>query len=46
MMASSAFHYYSGDYVEYEHTLSSIYKYISTAPTVPDANINKIVTLL
>ncbi len=45
-MASDAFHYYSGESVVYEHTLSSIYKNISTAPTVPDSNINAVVNVL
>jgi hypothetical protein len=45
-MASDAFHYYSGDHTTYEHTLSSVYKIVSTAPTVPDANINTIVNVL
>lgn len=45
-MASDAFHYYSGDNIVYEHTLSSLYKNISTAPTVPDANINAVVNVL
>ena len=45
-LASEAFGYYSGDHIAYEHTLSSVYKYISTAPTVPDANINTVVNVL
>lgn len=45
-MASEAFSYYSGDNITYEHTFSSIYKYVSTAPTVPDANINTVVNVL
>ena len=45
-MAVEAFNYYSGYQVTYEHTLSSAYKNISTAPTVPDANINSVVNVL
>ncbi|MEE3343959.1 MAG: hypothetical protein VZS44_07715 [Bacilli bacterium] len=45
-MASDAFHYYSGESVVYEHTLSSVYRNISTAPTVPDSNINTVVNVL
>ena len=45
-MASDAFHYYSGESVAYEHSLASVYKYISTAPTVPDSNINAVVNVL
>lgn len=45
-LATEAFNYYSGYQVTYEHQLASVYKNISTAPTVPDSNINAVVNIL
>ena len=43
---SQAYLYYSGERLSYEEELSTIDKYLYTAPTIPDQNINIVVTNL
>lgn len=45
-IVSKAYLYYSGEQISYEDKLKSYEKYMYTAPTVPDANINIAVTNL
>ena len=46
LQVSKAYLYYSGEQISYEEKLKSYEKYLYTAPTVPDANINIVVTNL